>query len=426
MLLAALGLKPEDNRALRELAKRAEMSAAQLKFYDERGIEPSGSELKRLAIAVGQTELELRLRSGFVDRKLIQALSSHATVIATLLSDVPTDRENNSALGHTIRPTFATSLGSLYRGDCLEVMSTLQSESFDVVFADPPFNLDKLYPSEMDDNLRAENYLRWCEAWLSECVRLLKTGGSLFVWNLPKWNTYLSTFLNRHLNFRHWIAVDIKYSLPVASKLYPSHYSLLYYVKGERPSTFHPDRLPMEVCPDCHTDLKDYGGYKDKMNPLGVNLCDVWNDIPPVRHAKYKKRKNSNELSIKLLDRVLEMSSNEGDCVFDPFGGSGTTYAVAELKNRKWVGIELGPVEGIVERLETVEVERLYLERLRAGYNHLFLPETERQRRILGRWTVGNIPKGNRKHKVVGSMNPEDSQMSLMPEFSGEPVMGDA
>ena len=71
---------------------------------------------------------------------------------------------------------------------------------------------------------------------------------------------------------------------------------LLYYVKGPQARVFHPDRLPMQVCPHCAGDLRDYGGYKDKMNPRGVNLSDVWWDISPVRHAKYKRRNGANEL----------------------------------------------------------------------------------------------------------------------------------
>ena len=93
----------------------------------------------------------------------------------------------------------------------------------------------------------------------------------------------------------------------------------------------------MQVCSSCFGDLKDYGGYKDKMNPNGINLTDVWYDIPPVRHAKYKKRNGANELSIKLLDRIIEMSTDEGDIVFDPFGGSGTTYVVSEIKKNPLV-----------------------------------------------------------------------------------------
>ncbi|MDY7786963.1 DNA-methyltransferase [Burkholderia ubonensis] len=412
MLLAALGLDPSDTRAIKSLASRAGVPLPQLRFYDERGIEPTNEELRKLAEAAGLTELELRLKSGLVNRSIIEKLSANAHSIAEFLGNSsPTDRGVGISDKKSPKPIYNTAQGRLYQGDCLDVMASLPSGSVDLVFADPPFNLDKLYPSEIDDNLRAEHYLQWCEEWLSECVRLLKDGGGLFLWNLPKWNTYLSAFLNRHLNFRHWIAVDMKYSLPLPSKLYPSHYSLLYYIKGPRPTTFHADRLPMEVCPECCTDLKDYGGYKDKMNPLGVNLCDVWNDIPPVRHAKYKKRKEANELSIKLLDRVIEMSTNEGDCVFDPFGGSGTTYAVAELKKRTWVGVEIGPVDGIVERLSNLDEEAEYLAQLRAGYNHLFLPEIERRRKEMGRWTVGNIPKGKRGRGV--KQPKEETQLSI-------------
>lgn len=69
-----------------------------------------------------------------------------------------------------------------------------------------------------------------------------------------------------------------------------------------------------------------------KLNPEGLNLTDVWADIPPVRHRTTKTRA-ANELSIKLLRRVLEISSEPGDVVLDPFGG-GTTYAAAEEMGR--------------------------------------------------------------------------------------------
>jgi site-specific DNA-methyltransferase (adenine-specific) len=87
-------------------------------------------------------------------------------------------------------------------------------------------------------------------------------------------------------------------------------------------------------------------------------LTDVWNDIPPVRHQGTKRR-SANELSIKLLRRVLEISTGPGDLVFDPFGGSGTTYAAAEEMGRRWVGIELGDTEPIVRRLRGEDADVL-------------------------------------------------------------------
>lgn len=289
------------------------------------------------------------------------------------------------------RPVFQTELGRLFKGDCLQIMQAVESDTVDLVFADPPFNLNKKYPSNIDDNIKADEYLRWTQEWLSECVRVLRPGGSLFVWNLPRWNIQTAAFLDRKLTFRHWITVDIKYTLPIAGRLYPSHYSLLYYCKGPKPKVFHPDRLPMPVCGSCFADLRDYGGYKDRMNPRGVNMPDVWTDIPPVRHAKYKKRKGANELPLRLLDRIIEMASDESDLVLDPFGGSGTTYVTAELKRRRWLGIEIGPETDIVKRFESINDEREYLQRIRSSYNNLFAPEVAEQRRRRNLWTVESV-----------------------------------
>lgn len=248
------------------------------------------------------------------------------------------------------KPVHVTSLGTLYQADCLSVLADLVAGSVDLVFADPPFNLGKDYGTGIDDARRDTDYLAWCERWIAACVRVLKPGGAFYLFNLPRWNVELGHLLRTHgMLFRHWIAVDIKYSMPIPGRLYPSHYSLLYYANG-KPRFFRRPRVPIPVCRHCGGDLKDYGGHRDKLNPEGLNLTDVWTDIPPVRHRTTKTRA-ANELSPKLLRRVLEISSQPGDLVLDPFGGSGTTYAVAEELHRHWIGIELGDCSPIVRRL---------------------------------------------------------------------------
>jgi len=233
----------------------------------------------------------------------------------------------------------------------LTILPELHDASADVVFADPPFNLGKDYGQRISDSLTRSAYLKWCAKWVAECVRVLKPGGALFIYNLPAWNVEIAHFLNQHeMQFRHWIAIDIKFGLPIQGRLYPSHYSLLYFTKG-KPRFFHRPRVPIPVCRHCGKDIKDYGGHRSKLNPAGLNLSDVWADIPPVRH-RTTKRRTSNELSVKLLQRVLEISSMPGDLVIDPFGGSGTTYYVAEQMHRHWVGIELGDIRPIIRRLK--------------------------------------------------------------------------
>ena len=254
-------------------------------------------------------------------------------------------------------PAYTTAIGALFAADCMEVLPYVKDAVIDTVFADPPFNLGKQYGKNSNDLRSESEYIDWCRAWLAECVRIIKPGGALFLYNLPKWNVLLGAFLTElGMEFRHWIAVEISACLPIPRRLHPSHYSLLYYTKG-KPKTFRRIRTPIQRCRHCGGEVKDYGGHRDAMNPRGVTLKDVWTDIPPVRHWKFKSRdRRANALSTKILDRVIEMSTLPGELVLDPFGGSGTTFAVCEKKGREWVGIEIDFAQEIIDRLESHEI----------------------------------------------------------------------
>ena len=266
---------------------------------------------------------------------------------------------------------FETKFGQLYQGDCVAFLKSIPDETFDCIFADPPFNLRKNYEGSKSDDVPDEYYIEWTRQWLDLCIKKLKPGGAIFVYNIPKWSIYIADYLNSQLTFKNWIAVDITASMPIPNKLYPSHYSLLYFIKGDKPNHFAPPRTPIKTCVRCGQEQNDYGGYKNKMNPSGLNLRDVWTDIPPVRHSKYKNR-DANELSIRLLDRVLDIATKEGDLVFDPFGGSGTTYVVAEIKGRRWIGTELGDCSAISKRFAEIDSEKNLLQKHRQNINTLF------------------------------------------------------
>ncbi len=250
-------------------------------------------------------------------------------------------------------PIYTTQLGALYQGDCLAVLPYVGDEVVDTVFADPPFNLGKTYGIKVNDNREETEYVAWCKDWIDECIRSLKPGGSFFLYNVPKWNVVLGAYLmERGLTFRHWIAISIKFSLPISGRLYPAHYSLLYYSKG-KPKTFRAIRTPIQTCRHCGGEVKDYGGHRGAMNRNGVNLMDVWDDVPPVRHWKFKsKKRRTNRLSTKILHRVVHLSTNKGDLVLDPFGGSGTTFDVCERTGRHWIGTEVENCDVIAERLD--------------------------------------------------------------------------
>ena len=326
------------------------------------------------------SELEIYLALGIIPEEYKQSFFVNIKEISMLLQPL-----HKSVPSKLVVPYFATAFGTLYHADCLDVLPTIPNESVHMVFADPPFNLCKEYDTGIQDNLSMSEYLSWSFSWIQECIRILKPGGSLFIYNIPKWGTYFSDYLNKHLTFRNWIGVNMKFSLPIAGRLYPAHYSLLYYTKGNCPNTFNNQRIPLETCRHCGGEIRDYGGYKNKMNPCGVNLSDIWSDIYPVRHKKDKNRPY-NELSVKMLDRVISMSTNPGETVFDPFGGSGTTYIVAELLDRKWIGCELGNCQGIRDRFCNIQNDRELLTNVEGEKNILFSERARKLRQKNGFW----------------------------------------
>lgn len=331
----------------------------------------------------GKSKIKSASKISLLDRLKYQGLSEDLLELAandpTKFSDMAKEiLESKARLiekseATDLKKAYSTKLGTLYKGDCINLLTSdlIEDGSLDCIFADPPFNLAKKYGSNISDEIKDEEYLEWTRTWLDLCSKKLKDGGAFFVYNIPKWSTYIAHHLNQSLTLKSWITVDLTLSMPIPNRLYPSHYSLLYFVKGGKPKHFSPPRVPLKTCVRCGKEQNDYGGYKNKMHPEGLNLRDVWTDIPPVRHNKYKNR-DANELSLKLLDRVLDIATEEGDVVFDPFGGSGTTYVAAELTKRKWIGVELGDTKPIIERLKDSAEDKRLIEKYHGEINTLF------------------------------------------------------
>jgi len=282
-----------------------------------------------------------------------------------------------------MKPFLTTLHGALYQIDCLELLGAMRSESVDCVFADPPFNLGKDYKNGFDDQLAQTHYDQWCRTWITECARVLKPGGAFFLYALPELAVRFAAFMNEHLSFRHWIALTMKGTYSRGKKLYPAHYALLYYTKGE-PKTFNRLRLPIPTCRHCGGEIHDYGGHRDKLNPAGLNLTDFWGDTSPNRHKKFKVRPGVNELKLLIPERAILISTEPGDLVLDPFGGGGSTFHACEKHHRHWIGSELYDCRHVQQRLE--ETFPLFLRhRPRFDPQALFQPNEAHHHQVLRR-----------------------------------------
>lgn len=241
----------------------------------------------------------------------------------------------------------------LIAGDSIDVMKRLKKESVDMVFVDPPFNLNKKYQNTKDNHAEME-YLQWCNDWLDQCVNILKPTGTLLVHNIPKWLISFGSYLNsKGMKFRHWIAWDAMGS-PLGKTLLPSHYGILYYTKSDT-FTFNDIRIPHKKCKVCNEVQKDYGGKKYLLHPFGTISSDIWTDIHRIRHTK-RRDAHPCQLPEPLLERLIMMTTNENDLVLDPMMGAGTTILASKRLHRKYIGIDIAQMYVDITREKLKEV----------------------------------------------------------------------
>jgi DNA modification methylase len=242
-------------------------------------------------------------------------------------------------------------LNRVYEGDCVAFLNDVARSHpegvFDLVFADPPYNLKKGY-GRYHDGMADREYVGWCNEWLGGMAKTLKPGGSLFVLNLPKWAIHHAAFLNERLVFRHWITWDAL-SDP-RGKLMPAHYALLYYTKpgGEAVFNYQPlGHSPDAVAPPDSPQYCLRASCVRRRKRLGddrkAELADVWYDIHRIKH-KRDRDAHPCQLPDKLMERIILLSTKEGGVVFDPFCGAGTTALAAKKLGRNFVTIDLDPM----------------------------------------------------------------------------------
>jgi DNA modification methylase len=134
--------------------------------------------------------------------------------------------------------------------------------------------------------------------YLDGCIRVLRDGGLLFVQGRPEYLPELGVYLDQHLRFKYWIAVESQ-MLGGGSGLPTVHAGLLLFTKGDARFNVRRVRFPHRHCTFCGKDLKDWGGKSHLMNPAGYVISDVWRDLPPAD--------NYCHLSQPVLDTILQM-----------------------------------------------------------------------------------------------------------------------
>ena len=229
---------------------------------------------------------------------------------------------------------------TLYLGDCLQVLSLIENESIDLIFADPPYNIGKAFGGFKDSWPSDHEYILWCCKWLEICIQKLKPTGSMYIMTSTQAMPYLDIWLREHLTILSRIVWHYDSSGVQAKKYFGSLYEpILFCVKDPKNYTFKADDIAIEARTGAVRKLIDY--RKETPTPYKTTKVpgNVWY-IPRVRYRMPEYEKHPSQKPEALLERIIKASSNIGDLVLDPFSGTFTTCAIAQQLGRKTIGIE--------------------------------------------------------------------------------------
>lgn len=241
-------------------------------------------------------------------------------------------------------------------------MKSLPAQIVDLVFADPPYNLEKNYGDGYNDASVPQDYLKWTEEWLVEIIRLLKPTGSFYLLNLPKWALHHAVFLDKYMYRQNTISWDAL-STP-RGKIMPAHYTLLFYTKSASDYTFN--RLKV-VHNWTHCARETCIIQRNSSTLPKSPYSDIWSNIYRVKHRNKRYKHHPTQLPLPLMERIILTSSKEGDIVFDPFCGVGTTPLVAKMLGRRYLGIEIN-AEFAQECIRNLKNSSSYRSRLELSY----------------------------------------------------------
>lgn len=234
----------------------------------------------------------------------------------------------------------------LYKGNCLEIMQHMESKSVNMIFADPPYNLSgdafitcqngKPVKCDKGNWDKIDNINEFNKAWLTECKRVLKDNGTIWISGTLHNHPSIGTVLKE---LDYWIINDLIWYKPNAAPLLKTNRfapsTELIWIASKSKNYF----FNYEIA-------KKLNGGKQMRNLLILNV-------------EKHKTTHPTEKPEKLLEKIILIGSKERDIIFDPFMGSGTTGVVAKRLNRNFIGIEINKTyfEIAKKRIENTNTE---------------------------------------------------------------------
>ncbi len=280
----------------------------------------------------------------------------------SLLFDIPMKGDRLPPMeGVSFFPVYKNENNVLYEGDSIKWLKSIESETIDLIFADPPYNIKKAYWDKFESQ---EKYIQWSMKWVEEAARVLKKTGTLYICGFSEILADLKHPSMKYFKGCKWLVWYYKNKANLGKDWGRSHESILHLRKSKIftvnidnvriPYGRHTLKYPSH--PQAETSQYGNGGKRKDVwtpHPLGAKSKDVL-EVPTTCNGMGEKTPHPTQKPEELLRKLILASSNQHDLVLDPFSGSGTTLVVAEQLGRRWLGCDLSHKynEWAIERLE--------------------------------------------------------------------------
>ena len=223
---------------------------------------------------------------------------------------------------------------TIVAGDCVQILHDDLFPRADLVFADPPFNIGYKY-DVYEDHKAYDEYYAWTEKWMAACYHALKPTGSFWVAIGDEYAAEIKVIGDRlGLHLRNWVIWHYTFGQSTKKKFARSHAHLFYWTKDPKKFTFND--MAVRIPSARQTTYAD-----KRANPKGKVPDDVWSFSRVCGTFHERVKWHPCQMPEKLLERIIKVSSNEGDLVVDPFSGSGTTCVTAARLGREFFGVDI-------------------------------------------------------------------------------------
>lgn len=229
----------------------------------------------------------------------------------------------------------------------LETLDYLPDNFVDLLFIDPPYNLNKKFSALNFKEMKDEAYENWIESWLTGLKKILKSTASIYF--CCDWKTSITVYnvLKRHFIIRNRITWEREKGRG-SKKNWKNSYEDIWYCTVSDKFTFNTDAIKLKRLVRAPYKTTD-GNPKDWQNENGISFrithpSNLWTDITIPFWSMPENTDHPTQKPEKLLAKIILASTNENDFVFDPFLGSGTTSVVAKKLKRNFCAVELDKV----------------------------------------------------------------------------------